>query len=97
MYPIEDDEYYAVVTVAPEGSGGDVNLPRPQFRAHDSIDVSDAWYLDHGDLKIFQLPYRFPAKPHEASDKDRKKERKKSLIRGHVKDIGSTVGIQSYP
>jgi hypothetical protein len=26
----------------------------------------------------------------------KKKERKKSLSRGHVKDIGSTVGIQSY-
>ncbi len=26
-----------------------------------------------------------------------KKERKKSLTRGHVKDIGSTVGIQSCP
>ena len=25
------------------------------------------------------------------------KERKKSLIWGHLKDIGSTVGIQSYP
>jgi hypothetical protein len=28
---------------------------------------------------------------------ERKKERKKSLTRGHVKDIGSTVGIQFYP
>ena len=26
----------------------------------------------------------------------KKKERKKSLTRGHVKDIGSTVGMQSY-
>ncbi len=26
----------------------------------------------------------------------RKKERKKSLTRGHVKDIGSAVGMQSY-
>jgi hypothetical protein len=26
----------------------------------------------------------------------RKKERKKSLTRGHVNDIGSTVGIQPY-
>ncbi len=26
-----------------------------------------------------------------------RKERKKSLTRGHVEDIGSTVGIQSYP
>ena len=25
-----------------------------------------------------------------------KKERKKSLTRGHVKDIGSAVGMQSY-
>ncbi len=28
---------------------------------------------------------------------DKEKERKKSLTRGHLKDIGSTVGIQSYP
>ncbi len=28
--------------------------------------------------------------------KNRKKERKKSLTRGHVEDIGSTVCIQSY-
>ncbi len=27
----------------------------------------------------------------------KRKERKKSLTRGHVKDIVSTVGIQSYP
>ncbi len=27
---------------------------------------------------------------------EEKKERKKSLTRGHVKDIGPTMGIQSY-
>jgi hypothetical protein len=26
-----------------------------------------------------------------------RKERKKSLTRGHLKDIGFTVGMQSYP
>ena len=28
---------------------------------------------------------------------EEKKKRKKSLTRGHVKDIGSILGIQSYP
>ena len=30
-------------------------------------------------------------------EKKEKKARKKFLTRGHVKDIGSTVGINSYP
>jgi hypothetical protein len=32
----------------------------------------------------------------QAVENERKKERKKSFTRGHVKDIGSTEGIQSY-
>ena len=34
---------------------------------------------------------------HPKANSKRKKERKKSLTRGHLKDIGSTVGIHSYP
>jgi len=74
VYPIEDDEYYAVVAVAPE-VGGDTNLQRPQFSPDVSLDESVALFLDNGDLKIFHLPYRLPTKPHEASDIDKPSRR----------------------
>ena len=41
------------------------------------------------------------SREYERGDEDadnggKEKERKKSLTRGHVEDIGSTMGIQSY-
>ena len=48
----------------------------------------------HTGLLVSVCPHRDQSNMHA---NERKKERKKSLTREHVKDIGSTVGIQSYP
>jgi hypothetical protein len=56
---IEDDEYYAVVVVAPDDILTMVeDLPIPRLPAIDSSLVANYRRLSEGDVRIFQLPYK---------------------------------------
>jgi hypothetical protein len=68
-YDIENDEYCAVVVVVPDESiTTDKNLPIPRLTRINSSPVETHHLLSKGDVKIFQIPYKFPSKTHKATD-----------------------------
>jgi hypothetical protein len=80
MYDIEDDEYYAVVVVVPvESITTDKNFPIPRLSKNISSPIENYRLLLEGDVKIFQIPYRFPTKTHEATD-PRKPVRRQYMV-----------------
>jgi hypothetical protein len=74
-YLIDDDAYYAVVAVAPDESVTDEDMPRPQLSMQPPSPPMNDGMLLKGDLKILELPYRFPDKTHEATDPKRPQRR----------------------